>query len=83
MATIFDLNESISHMDSKEALELILDRRTSRRVPKKKKTKKSSGKGAKAKITKNSVSVEDLLNKFSTEQNKNILAKMEAIINAK
>lgn len=72
MATIADLHKSISQLTDAQALELIVSRRESRRVPKKKIQGNSSGKTRKKKVD-----VEALFEAFNAKQQDEFLKRME------
>lgn len=77
MATIEDLNKSISLMENDEALSLVLKCRNSRRVRKVVKQKGKTTSASKPEPVKKKVDVMDLFKQLSLEQKLEFLKEME------
>lgn len=80
MPELSSLHKSISSMNDAEALALILERRTSRRTPKKA-TKGTKARVPKAPAVPTNVDPMELFSKLSTEQQRLMILKLEAKAN--
>lgn len=80
MPLLSSLHKSISTMSDAKALALILERRTSRRTPKKS-TKGTKTRSAKAPVVPTNVDPMELFGKLSAEQQRLMILKLEAKAN--
>lgn len=73
MSTIKDLKNSISQMSTEDAIQLVMERRASRRIPKN--PPKKLGKSSSSREAKKKLAVSEI------DRDKQLLALMEAMLN--